>query len=213
MEILTKICNRCNKEKDLDSYGLDKRGKYGKKSICKTCTNDYHRIFYTTNKVIISEKNKERNAKPEVKIKRKQKSKEWRDYKLSVNLDLERLKRREKQQERRKDPMFKIIEATRNRIRNSIKHSGNRKNSKTSQILGCSFDEFRTYLESKFEPWMNWNNRGRYNGTPEYGWDIDHIIPTSSATTEEDIIKLNHYTNLQPLCSFFNRDIKRNKLK
>jgi len=56
---------------------------------------------------------------------------------------------------------------------------------------------------------MNWDNRGLYNGTPDYGWDIDHIIPQSSAITIEDVIQLNHYTNLQPLCSYINRDIKK----
>jgi hypothetical protein len=30
-------------------------------------------------------------------------------------------------------------------------------------------------------------------------WHLDHIIPLASATTEEEIIKLNHYTNFQPL--------------
>ena len=59
---------------------------------------------------------------------------------------------------------------------------------------------------------MNWNNHGLYNGTPNYGWDIDHIIPQSLASTEEDVVQLNHYTNLQPLCSHVNRDIKRNKI-
>ena len=41
------------------------------------------------------------------------------------------------------------------------------------------------------------------------GWDIDHIEPLANATCEEDIIRLNHYTNLRPLCSKVNRDIKR----
>lgn len=63
--------------------------------------------------------------------------------------------------------------------------------------------------DSKFEPWMTWGNRGLYNGELNYGWDIDHIIPVSSAETEEGVIKLNHYTNLQPLCSKVNRDIKK----
>jgi hypothetical protein len=83
------------------------------------------------------------------------------------------------------------------------------KQNKTSDILGCTFEEFKLYLESKFEDWMTWENRGLYNGEFNYGWDIDHIIPTSSAKTEEEIIKLNHYTNLQPLCSKINRYIKR----
>ena len=63
------------------------------------------------------------------------------------------------------------------------------------------------------EFWMNWQNRGLYNGDFNYGWDIDHIIPVSLAESESDIIKLNHYTNLQPLCSKVNRNIKKNKLE
>lgn len=41
----------------------------------------------------------------------------------------------------------------------------------------------------------------------------DHMIPVTSAKTEEEIIKRNHYTNLQPLCSKINRDIKKDKLE
>jgi hypothetical protein len=75
--------------------------------------------------------------------------------------------------------------------------------------LGCSLPEFKNYIESKFEPWMTWENRGKYNGKFNYGWDIDHIIPSITAINESDIIKLNHYANLQPLCSKINREIKR----
>ena len=57
---------------------------------------------------------------------------------------------------------------------------------------------------------MNWSNHGKYNGEFNFGWDIDHIIPISSAKSEEEIIQLNHYTNLQPLCSYINRVVKRN---
>ena len=42
-----------------------------------------------------------------------------------------------------------------------------------------------------------------------YGWDLDHIIPVSSAKTEEELIKLNLYENFQPLCSKINRDLKK----
>jgi hypothetical protein len=57
---------------------------------------------------------------------------------------------------------------------------------------------------------MSWENYGLYNGELNYGWDIDHIIPLSSTISEDEIIKLNHYTNLQPLDSYINRYVKRN---
>jgi hypothetical protein len=65
-------------------------------------------------------------------------------------------------------------------------------------------------MESQFKEWMSWENHGIIEiGIVNIGWDIDHIIPISSAKTEEDVIRLNHYTNLQPLCSYTNRYIKK----
>ena len=94
-------------------------------------------------------------------------------------------------------------------VSKSLKRNGFVKSSDTQQILGCTYEQFKLHLENQFQPWMNWQNRGLYNSTPNYGWDIDHIIPLATATCEADIIKLNHYTNLRPLCSKINRDIKR----
>lgn len=67
--------------------------------------------------------------------------------------------------------------------------------------LGCTIEEFKLYIASKFynEPTtgtvMSWENYGRY------GWHIDHILPLSSfdLTNREHILKVCHYTNLQPL--------------
>jgi hypothetical protein len=72
------------------------------------------------------------------------------------------------------------------------------KKSKAFDILGCSAEEFKIYMESKFQPGMSWKNNTRY------GWHIDHIIPISSAQNEEQAIKLNHYSNLQPLWAIDN---------
>lgn len=110
------------------------------------------------------------------------------------------------------DPLYKLIKNVRQTIKRSFNNKGYKKNSKSEQILGCSFEEFKQHLESKFEPWMNWSNHGLYNSELNYGWDIDHIIPISLSKTVEDVLKNNHYTNLQPLCSKVNRDIKKNKL-
>ena len=57
------------------------------------------------------------------------------------------------------------------------------------------------YIESKFDNNMNWLNHGSY-------WHIDHIIPLSWAKNVEEVIKLNHYTNMQPLEASLN--LKKN---
>jgi hypothetical protein len=38
---------------------------------------------------------------------------------------------------------------------------------------------------------MTWENRG--------AWHIDHIVPISVATSEEEVIALNALSNLRPL--------------
>ena len=110
---------------------------------------------------------------------------------------------------KKRDPLFRIKTNVRNLIRQSITERGYKKNSKSFQILGCTFEYLKEYIESKWETWMSWENYGLYNGDENYGWDLDHILPLSSAITEEDILKLNHYKNLQPLCSYKNRVLKR----
>ncbi len=57
--------------------------------------------------------------------------------------------------------------------------------------MGCSPELLKEYLEKQFVDGMCWDNRNE--------WHIDHIIPLSLAKTEEEIYKLCHYTNLQPL--------------
>ena len=111
------------------------------------------------------------------------------------------------------DPLVKVKDSIRSLIRQSLKKKGYSKKSRTHDILGCSFEKFKLHLENQFKPWMNWGNYGKYQkDTYNFGWDIDHITPTSSALNEEDIIMLNHYINLQPLCSKFNRDVKKDKI-
>lgn len=103
------------------------------------------------------------------------------------------------------DPLYKLTESIRRLILNAFKNKGIVKQSRTTDILGCSFDSFKNHIESQFEDWMTWDNRG---SSTKYKtkWQIDHITPLATAKTSEDIIRLNHYSNLRPLCAKENRD-------
>ena len=59
-----------------------------------------------------------------------------------------------------------------------------------------STDFFKKKIEKKFIEGMSWDNHGE--------WHIDHITPISYANTEEDVLKLNHFSNFQPLWEFDN---------
>lgn len=97
------------------------------------------------------------------------------------------------------DPMYVLKLKVRRTIYDSFKRKNYTKNSHTAQILGCDVNYFISYLLETFK-----NNYG-------YDWDnnepvqIDHIIPLAIAETEDDIIKLCHYTNLQLLKAEDNR--------
>jgi hypothetical protein len=91
------------------------------------------------------------------------------------------------------DPIYRLSHNVRGRIYTFLKNINITKQNKTFDIVGCSPKVLKEHLETQFIDGMNWNNHG------QYGWHIDHIIPLSSAKTEEEIYKLCHYTNLQPL--------------
>jgi hypothetical protein len=97
---------------------------------------------------------------------------------------------------RKNDPLFALIGRVRAGIRQSIRKNGYKKNTKTEKILGCTWEEFKSHIEKQFLKGMNWDNIS--------DWHIDHIIPLSSAKTEQDIILLNNFTNLRPLFAIDN---------
>lgn len=225
-----KVCLKCEFEKELRMFSVKKQSKDGYKSSCKECDKEYRKKYYKKNKEEELNRNKKYNKnnwesiiqkqneyykinkekidkyKEEYRELNKEKSKKYIKQYLLDNPTYRSKYFKDKKQ---KDPLFKLICSTRAAISKSIKRNGYKKESKTCQILDSSFEGFKLYIESKFESWMNWENYGKYNGECNYGWDLDHIMPLSIATTEQDIIRLNHYTNFQPLCSHINRDIKK----
>lgn len=91
------------------------------------------------------------------------------------------------------DPTFKLLKTLRSRLGNVLKRKGIEKTVNTIELLGCTIDFLKGFIEAKFKNGMNWENHG--------DWHIDHIRPCASfnLTNEEDVKKCFHYTNLQPL--------------
>ena len=207
--------NECKKEHKNAKRRLSPTNSYcvicGKEYVKKrkdkiTCGESCSQKLWIKNN---PEKNWNRHNCDSAKIRKKK----WRKENVEK---VREIKNRYKKKRYESDTLYKLKENVSNLIRGSFRSLSVRKNNKTEFILGCSIDEFKTYLESKFESWMSWENKGNCDGLPtkiNQCWDIDHIIPLDTAVTEEDVIKLNHYTNLQPMCSFTNRFVKRNNEK
>jgi hypothetical protein len=90
-------------------------------------------------------------------------------------------------------PLKRKKENTRKQIVNLLKNNSKR----YSSLIGCSGQELKKYLESKFKPHMTWNNYGNQ------GWHIDHIIPLGEFNLfdKKQLRQANHFRNLQPLWS------------
>ena len=65
----------------------------------------------------------------------------------------------------------------------------------SSKSLGCTSDQLKQHIESKFQVGMSWSNHGLH------GWHIDHIRPLSSfdLLDPQQKAQASHFTNLQPL--------------
>ncbi len=95
----------------------------------------------------------------------------------------------------KEDPNFKLANTIRSRINSAITKVGGKKTAKTLELLGCSIELCRKYIEAQFEKGMSWSNYGL--------WEIDHIKPVSTfddlTTKKSQQLICFNYKNLQPL--------------
>jgi hypothetical protein len=189
-----------NKDKTKAKYMANREAELEKARLYREANRDKIKQY------VLDNPDKIKASKKKYRDANKDKDKAYREA--------NKAKRNERQKANRvNNPLLKLKDVVRGRILKILKHNGFKKLSRTEQILGCTYEQFRLYIEAKFEPWMNWNNHGLYNGSDQYGWDLDHIIPLSSATNKAELLALFHYTNQQPLCSHINRDIKKNNIQ
>jgi len=202
-----KTCIRCHLPKSLSDYHLQSYKPDGHRSICKSCRVPDTADYYTRNREIVKQRwseylknhpdyNREYYfSNPQYfeqyRVTHADHYKKWRQ-KNKKELASYRI------QLKTRDPNFKVACSLRSRISSLIRKSGVKKETKSTELLGCSIDEFRKHLELQFSNGMTWDNYGT--------WHIDHIVPCSSF----DLTKINeqkqcfHYTNQQPLWAMDN---------
>jgi hypothetical protein len=214
-----KLCSKCKIEKNLIEFHVDYNTKSGYRSQCKLCIKNKYILqkdeillkkrenynpklkkdYYEINKENVKQKNKdwsEKNKKYLSEYKKKYYQNNIETRKEYTKLYYEKNKNKIINRHNKKyknDYVYKFKHNLRTLILGSFKRNSNqfKKDSKTETILGCTIEEFRVYIQSLFLKGMALENHGE--------WHLDHIIPLASATSEEEIIKLNHYTNFQPL--------------
>jgi hypothetical protein len=183
---MTKTCRVCGEEKSLtpEYFHRHKSRKDGFLNLCKICRSKTRTDKYNT----LTEEQK--NAV-------KKRATKWNKKNVTKRRKIVAKSRRNNRQyycdynknRNQTDILFRLQGQIRSLMCTRIKN----KSMKTSDIIGCDWNTFKNHIESKFTEGMTWDNYGYY------GWHYDHIIPISSAESEEDVIRLNHYTNFQPL--------------
>jgi hypothetical protein len=128
------------------------------------------------------------------------------------NKDLVRNTHREYIKNKRSNNInFKLKSNVSANIRFYLKSNNSSKNNKsTLKYLPYPIQELQEHLEKQFEPWMSWDNYGRYDiktwddgDLSTWTWQIDHIIPHSKfqylSMADEGFKKCWALNNLRPL--------------
>jgi hypothetical protein len=210
--IKTKTCSKCKQTKDIGEFSKDKKRKDGLRTQCKSCASEHSKAYHQKNKEAIAEKNKayRQENKEELAEYRKayhQKNKEAiaeknKAYHQKNKEAIAKRKKKYKQKRYNNDPIFKLTQLYRNSLKRAFKSIVKKKNYDSLKTLGLEkWQEFADRLSKQFYDHpitgekMTFENHGKGEGC----WQIDHKIPLLTAKTEEDVIRLSHYTNLQPL--------------
>lgn len=187
---MSKNCTKCDVERDLSRFFLDKKTlKYA--NICRECNNAKRREYLARPEVKLAKKqhDKEYNARPKVIAHSQQYQAKWyqdnREKKLRQSYENDK-KRYEN------DPNFRIRKCLRSRLKSAV--IDGHKSAPTMELLGCSVDYFRKWIEYQFVDIISWDNHGNY-------WHLDHVKPCASfdLTIESEQQKCFHWKNIRPL--------------
>ena len=195
----TKKCTKCKFEKSFIEFNKCKTGKYGLHNHCRKCQKDVRRQWYVAHAEIEIKKASVYSKSEKCIKKRKEQYEKNKDKLLERNRiarctpHARRLANIAKNKRYANNPSFRLSANLRGRIRSALKGIAKLKSS--LELLGCTIDELKIHLESKFLNGMTWENYS-YRG-----WHVDHIVPCASfdLSKPEAMSKCFHWTNLQPL--------------
>jgi hypothetical protein len=186
-----KVCSKCKLKKTLSEFHKNIKLKDGLCCRCKLCIKEYQ----LQNKTQILNKKKEYRINNQDKIIAHRELYKKRGSILNKKWQKANKEKRNFQQKERlkTDIHFKLARNLRGRVRSAI--LGNIKTENTLNLVGCSIEQLRGYLEKQFTKGMSWKNYGYH------GWHIDHIRPCTSfnLSNPQQQKQCFHYTNLQPL--------------
>lgn len=129
-----------------------------------------------------------RNQQEPFRTIRNLKNKEWQKANKEVRKEQAKVRHATKMAT---NHLYKLRVKISKLIGISIRSKGWTKKSTTFQILGCTYEEFKVWIEDQFVEGMSWGNHGE--------WHLDHIVPVSYARNEEELLRLNRFDNFQPL--------------
>lgn len=194
-------CATCDGVSSESNFDPSTKTKEGLDTHCKSCRKKIRSDRYQRNREKILSAQRQYSHENRVKISDRRKRRyreniekhraEKRRYYYQNKSELIRKIGAYRVKRYREDPVFAVEVRCRARILGAFRQKGYTKKSRTYDIVGCSFEHLCQHLESQFKPGMRWDNRSE--------WHIDHIVPLATAKTEDDVIRLCHYTNLQPL--------------
>jgi hypothetical protein len=210
-----KTCNECKQNKKISEFNKDKSRKDGCSYKCKQCLKKTHHDLYKNNKEKYLDKSKKyyENNKEEhilrnknyVQCNKDKSIKYQQKYFKNNQTKIREYKKSYVNYKYHNDEQFKIKILLRSRFSAALKNQNILKINSVLILIGCTVQECKQYLESQFNPEMNWENHGIV-------WEIDHIKPCIlfDLTDIEQQKLCFHYTNLQPLFKTENRQ-KYNK--
>lgn len=190
-------CEKCQIEKELSEFYFRKDSNNYRRN-CKECVKQLRKIYRTKNydKVIDSKKEYYYNNQE----KCCERSRDWYENNKEIKNQKHTVYIRTRRQN---DIEFKLYSNIQGRIYSALK--GNKKDY-TLDIISCSIEFYKNWLEFQFNENMNWNNHGEY-------WHIDHVKPCASFDLLDDnqIKECFSWKNVRPIEKVLNL-IKNDKI-